>query len=495
MTFTPTEEQVAVVDFLKADKRSLLVNALAGAAKTSTLVMAAHAMPMQPTLCLAFNKKIADEMAKRMPSYIKCATLNSIGHGVWGSAIGKRLNLDTGKNYDALQDVMSRLRPEDRQSLGDAFGSILTAIRAAKSSGYIPEKYSSIGKALIDQGTFHESATASLDVEPDELFWAIVDEVLCIGIAEGFAGKIDFDDQLYLSNCFGGSFPKYPVVMVDEAQDLSPLNHSMLEKMVGGRLIAVGDPRQAIYAFRGAHTSSMSIMKRRFSMEELTLSISFRCSKEVVKIAQKRAPHMKSPEWAIEGKVDSLSEWDAATPPDGSFVICRNNAPLFKAAMRFIRAGRGVKIAGSDVGTSLLKLLAKMGKPDDSQEVVIAAIEAWREKELLKASKSREGPINDRADCMLVFAENGKDLREALAFAKHLFEASGPVQFMTGHKAKGLETDNVYYLDSFLIPSKWSRKASDAGDDSALEQEKNLNYVIVSRSKNSLFYVNSEDLK
>lgn len=495
MEIKPTEEQEAVIEFLKTQKESLIVNALAGSAKTTTLVMAAHAMPMQPTLSLAFNKKIADEMARRLPSYIKCSTLNSIGHGVWGNAIGKRLNLDTGKNYDAVQAIMARLRPEDRQSLGEAFGSILTAIRAAKSSGYIPEKYEKMGNALIDQGTFHASATASLDVEPDELFWAIVDEALCTSIAEGFSGKIDFDDQLYLSNCFGGTFPKYPVVMVDEAQDLSPLNHSMVEKMVGGRLIAVGDPRQAIYAFRGAHTSSMSIMKQAFNMEELTLSISFRCSKEVVKIAQKRAPHMKSPDWAIEGKVEILDEWSPSTPPDGSFVICRNNAPLFKTAMRFIRAGRGVKIAGSDVGTSLLKLLNKMGKPDDPQEAVLTAIEAWREKELAKASKSREGPINDRADCMLVFAENGKGLRESLAFAKHLFEASGPVQFMTGHKAKGLETENVYYLDSFLIPSKWSRKAADAGDNSALEQELNLNYVIVSRSKDSLFYVNSEDLK
>lgn len=494
MTITPTPEQAAIVDFAKNRKESLLVNALAGSSKTTTLVMCAHAMSLVPTLSLAFNKKIATEMQTRMPSHIQCSTLNSIGHRVWAASVGHRLNLDTDKSYRILSDLVKQLRPEERESVGEAFASMLRAMRLAKSAGYIPKKFEHLGKVLTSREDFEAGALASCDIEPDQQFWSLVDEALCLGIAEGFQGTIDFDDQLYLSCLFGGNFPKYPTLLVDESQDLSPLNHAMVEKMFAGRLIAVGDRNQAIYGFRGAHTSSMEVMRDQFSMEELTLSISFRCPKAVILRARSRAPNMQWPEWAIEGKVSHLESWTPQTPPDGSAVICRNNAPLFRTAMAFIKSGRGVKILGNDIGAGLIRLLKKLGKPEDSQETLIKSINSWRQEQIDKASKSRIGPINDRADCLLVFAEQGKNLKEAILFAEHLFSASGPVEFMTGHKAKGLERKHVYYLDAFLIPSKWARAASEQGDDSILEQELNLNYVIQTRAQESLTYVNSEDL-
>ena len=494
MPITPTPEQEAIVSFAKTSKQSLLVNALAGSAKTTTLVMAAHAMPPMPTLSLAFNKRIATEMAQRMPSHIVSATLNSIGHRAWGQTIGHRLIVETDKTYNALSELVQQLRPEEREDISEGFSSILRAIRLAKSSGYIPKKFSTIGKALCTQEEFAESALASSDIEPNEIFWSLVDEVLCRSIAEGFQGKIDFDDQIYLSTLFGGNYPKYPILLVDEAQDLSPLNHKTLELMFGERLIAVGDKLQAIYAFRGAHMSSMEILGKQFSMEELSLTTSFRCPKAVVRRAHVRAPNMTYPDWAIEGSVEHLSEWTTSTPPDGSAIICRNNAPLFRTAMKFIREGRGVKMLGNDIGAGLVKLLKKMGKMEDKQEKVIKAIEVWRDAELAKASRARLGPIHDRAECLLVFAEQGNTLREAVAFAEHLFSASGPVQFMTGHKAKGAEFEDVFYLDSFLIPSKWARSMAEFGEPGPLEQERNLDYVITTRSQKNLFFVNSEDL-
>ena len=52
---------------------------------------------------------------------------------------------------------------------------------------------------------------------------------------------------------------------------------------------------------------------------------------------------------------------------------------------------------------------------------------------------------------------------------------------MTGHKAKGLEFDNVFHLDPELIRS---------GD-----QEDNLRYVISTRSKDKFYEINSRDFK
>ncbi len=105
-----TEEQAAIIDFALANPQvNLIINALAGAAKTSTLRFLCKYLPVVPTLSLAFNKRIAEEMAKVLPGHVRCATMNSVGHRVWGAAIGKRLTLDTRKNYTIVKDIIDGL--------------------------------------------------------------------------------------------------------------------------------------------------------------------------------------------------------------------------------------------------------------------------------------------------------------------------------------------------------------------------------------------------
>ena len=49
---------------------------------------------------------------------------------------------------------------------------MLRAVRLAKSAGYIPEKFSTLGKTLCSQEQFEENALASSDIEPDGTFWS-----------------------------------------------------------------------------------------------------------------------------------------------------------------------------------------------------------------------------------------------------------------------------------------------------------------------------------
>ena len=51
MTFRPTEEQTAIVDFAQNRTENLLISARAGAAKTSTLIMVAKALPKVKAVC------------------------------------------------------------------------------------------------------------------------------------------------------------------------------------------------------------------------------------------------------------------------------------------------------------------------------------------------------------------------------------------------------------------------------------------------------------
>lgn len=472
-TFPPTPEQEAIREAARKTKDNLLVNALAGAAKTSTLVLVAKALSTTPILCLAFNKRIALEMQERLPSNCQAMTLNSIGHKAWAKYLGVgRLTLDSSKTYRIVSGIIDGLSPKEKELAYENFSDLLRAVDGAKTAGYIPTGTFPQARGLMDDDELEEW----LDEKVSLLEFDIIRAASKISIEEGLKGTIDFGDQILLPTVFPASFHQFPLVMIDEAQDLSALNHQMLGKIAKQRLIAVGDPCQAIYGFRGAHEDSMALLKKRFEMKEFTLSISFRCPIEVVKAAQWRAPHMKWPEWAKPGTVNYLHEWDSTTIPAEAAIICRNNAPIFGIAIKLLKHGRYPEIVGNDLGKSMIKILKKFGKPAMKRGEVLAAIDEWRDKKMERARESTK--VEDQAECLRIFARHGKDLGEAIAFAEHIFNSSGPIKLMTGHKSKGLEFDHVYFLDEELVGKEG--------------QDRNLRYVIITRAKESLTYITSK---
>lgn len=470
---TPTHEQLAIIDAAKNTTDNLLISALAGAAKTSTLILVAESLKSVPTLCLAFNKKIAEEMKERLPGNCEAMTLNSLGHRAWGSALGKRLILDTSKTYNLLTAHIASFRGDDKSLAYERFNELMQAVDFAKTRGWIPEGTFTYAKRLLTDDEY----SAILPEELSDFEFDLVRKIVGESIHQSLQGTIDFNDQILMPTLFpNASFTLFPLVLVDEAQDLSELNHKMLQKLAKKRIIAVGDACQAIYAFRGASTSSMKDLKDRFQMKEFTLSISFRCPIAVVKAAQWRAPHMRWPEWAKEGTVRTLTSWNVHDLPDNAAIICRNNAPLFRQALALLKARRYPQLIGNDIGKNLLKIMKKFGSSSMPKAEVIENIVKWK---MAKLAKTRSpGSIRDQADCMLLFAEEGDNLGDALAYAEHIFNARGPIQLMTGHKSKGLEFDHVFILDKHLI-----------GDS---QQEDNLRYVMQTRAKQTLTYVDSE---
>lgn len=235
---------------------------------------------------------------------------------------------------------------------------------------------------------------------------------------------------------------------------------------------------QSIYGFRGAHQDSMSVLKQSFDMRELHLTVSFRCPVAVVEAARWRAPAMQYPEWAKEGSVESIAAWEVTdVPTSETAIICRNNAPLFSMAIKLLRDGRYPELVGNDLGKSLIKMLRKLGPPSMAQREVLAAIDDWKQTKLIKARNPDR--VHDQAACLRVFAEEGSNLQEAIDYADRIMSVAGPVKLMTGHKSKGLEFETVLILDRDLINLKE-------------DQEKNLLYVMQTRAKERLVYV---DLK
>ena len=474
-THKPTDEQLSILDLAKGSKDNLMLNALAGAGKTSTLEMIEHAVTTKPILYLVFNTRNAKEAEKRMLSTTTVRTFNSLGHRVWAKTQGKNLTLQPKKVPDILRDLIKSVKRKDAQGpMWDSFWEIVNGVAMAKALGYVPDGKYPKAKRLITQGAFH----ASLDETPDELTSDLIDTVLTESIRQAYDGVIDYNDQLYMPPLFGAAYPRFPLVKVDEFQDLSPVNHEMLYKLGRDRIIGVGDPWQNIYSFRGAKQNGMAEAQSRWAMKPCDLSISFRCPQAIVEAARWRVPHFK---WIkAGGHYEQLQSLQSNDISDGGAIICRNNAPLFKVGLNLLSSGRAVQIVGSDIGPKVVAIMRKLGDESISRAATISAIDEWLEAKLEAGSTT----AGDLADCMKVFASHSQTLGSAISYVEHLFAQKGSIKLLTGHKAKGLEFPTVYHLDPWLV-----RKNPDD------EQDLNLDYVITTRSQSHLYEIDSRRIE
>lgn len=518
MSFKPTEEQDAIIAAVaEPSSDSIMVEAGAGCAKSKTLELSAPGVRC-PAIALAFNKAIAQELKPRLPGSFEVKTFNGLGHGAWMRANPSvnRWELDERK----LGKLITQIAKDRKVSLaGDQWDQVRQLTTAAMNAGLalndegnglvadIPENWLSLCDALW------------IDLADQAFIIDFAHFVLEEDVALARKGTISFDDQVYCSAVLGGKFPRYPVVMGDEAQDLSPLNHHMLRQSVSehGRFIMVGDRRQAIYAFRGADSESMNNLRAlRPQWKDRQLTMTFRCPSAIVERQQQHFPGFRAAPGNARGAfvtaeapgaAEEWSGWNidwikAKHPAAASIaVLCRNNAPLMSLAFKLIRGGIGCQVLGRDIGKGLQALLKKIIPEDDTPaDICGGKISEWAESQisLARANGKEEkiAAITDKSESLLACLEgsgarSAGELRQVIG---QLFERSGgQIVLATGHKAKGLEWDLVVHLDPWRIPSKFARKAAAQGDMSQLKQEYNLRYVIETRTRHTLVNANLED--
>lgn len=511
----PTVEQQAILEALVASKTSLMITAYAGCAKTTTLEMLAqHLPPTIPALALAFNVKIKDELAKRFPPHVTVMTLNGLGHRAWSKAIGKRCEVAPRKQGA----IISRIIKDRKLAIStDQWNDVRVLVSAAMNAGLVPAKFPHRGR-IPDVDESWLALADSAWIEPWSGLIPLARATLTESVTQSFAGLISYDDQIYMSAVYGGVFPRFDLVMVDEAQDLSPLNHTQVARSAAGRLIVVGDPKQAIYGFRGADSESMSKLRSlRKEWMDLPLATTFRCPQIVVERQQQHAPGFRAWPTNVLGKLASwLRDESTKEPKPWSWadvereavpghiaVLCRNSAPLFDLAFKLIRQGKGCSMLGRDIGKGLIDLSKKLLPLDDIPVTECAKlIVEWKESQRALAiandNHEKADSIADRAACLQAVLDTGAiqtsgGLRAAL---EALFNREGDqIILSTIHRAKGLEWPNVLMLDPWRIPSKWAKQRAEAGDDSQLRQEYNLRYVGETRAQQVLLLATLKDFK
>ena len=110
-------------------------------------------------------------------------------------------------------------------------------------------------------------------------------------------GLIDFDDMPLLALTAlqqhdwlrRAILAKYPVLVVDEYQDLGHALHAMVMELcfrTGIRLFAVGDPDQSIYGFTGAEPRLLRRLSERDDVEPVRLRLNYRSGSSIVAASQ-----------------------------------------------------------------------------------------------------------------------------------------------------------------------------------------------------------------
>ena len=502
----PTPEQEAFTKEVVFGTESICLEAVAGSGKTTTIMMAVQAacqagrISSSDIMLLAFNKKIKDELEKRAPKGTTVLTLNGLGHRAWARHTGRKLYLDSKKVGGIVSALCKDSRnPERNEYLNSLWADVKDLVAKAKNEGILPSRFVS-GKTLTeDKIEVWKSLALAHNLNPADDVIALARKALEQSVIEALQGKIDFDDQLYMPACFRSNFDKYKLVLVDEAQDLSEIQHFLISRCVdkSGRLISVGDPHQAIYGFRGALSNSMDLLKELYPTKEMELSYTFRCAKEATRLAQHYVPNIKAAEGNKVGTITRLGkEWSPKDIQAGAAVLCRNVAPLVKLGMECIKLGVQAYIPGKDIGAPLIKAAKNL----NPVLTIYDALNEWQLNETAKAKGNLEilSRIKDTYEALCSVSEvMGVRFKDDLvvALVKLFSKTEGSIVLSTVHRAKGLEWDCVYILDSWRIPQGWVLKAIKESPDAEwmLEQEHNLYYIAVTRTKDKLIFIDYEE--
>ena len=493
----PSVYQQAIYDAVTSSSSNLVIEAVAGSGKTTTIVRAVELLPETTTaLFLAFNKSIATELKGRMPANAEASTFHSLAF----RALVKRVKFQTDdrKVWGLLRTAcdLGFCTPKEYDDYGVGVVSLVAKAKHTGVGVLIDDTLDAWSAMIAHYGISFDS-----DDEPFAIWLARI--VLAANNHPVNHSVLDFDDYLYYLVLFKVALPTYDVVFVDEAQDTNAIQREILRRLVGkaGRLIAVGDTHQAIYGFRGASHDAMALITAEFHAQTLPLSVSYRCSRAVVESVQQYVPTIVAAPNAIVGNVDDwfdmhLNDFSATNADD--VVLCRNTAPLITLAYALLRNHVGVRVLGRDIGQGLVNLINKMKAQD--LDTLITKLEAYRAKEVTKLlAKEREDAaqaVEDKVES--IYAANDSyaltlnvhgTIDGLIAHIMQLFnQQHGVLTLSTVHKAKGMEWRTVYLLDKQLMPSKYARK------EWQFRQEQNIIYVAHTRAKESLYYIDSEQL-
>jgi superfamily I DNA/RNA helicase len=507
-----SDNQRAIFDFVVNGTGNAVVVAVAGAGKSSTMVKAASMMEGGAFLT-AFNKHAAADLQSKLKqqgvgSNVRAGTMHGAGFSTL--RYGRKsmdLRVDAYKVADIYNDLLCDGVGREWHR-NKPFAPFVTSMVSMAKQRCIGVR----GHAAIDNEDAWTKMMERFDItrqlpEPAGSYYPPMPELIewcqkVLNASNREREVIDFDDMIYQVLVDNLRPYQQDWLVIDEAQDTNPARRALAMRMLkdGGRLIAVGDPKQAIYGFTGADNDSLDRIGKTFSCVELPLTVSYRCPKRVVEHAQQWVSHIQAAPSAPEGEVSEIESeefWNMAEAGGLSHkdaAVCRYNKPLVSTCLAMIRMGLPAKIEGREIGENLIKL-ANRWKRVKTMTALRDKLKEYLDREYRKAlEKGRPesaDSLRDQVETLLVLCDRAEELgleKDGLiSMIRDMFGdgVKGVFTLCSVHKSKGLEWDRVFLIDrKEYMPSPFATQAW------MYDQEINLIYVAITRAKRALVEVN-----
>lgn len=192
---------------------------------------------------------------------------------------------------------------------------------------------------------------------------------------------------------------------------------------------------------------------------------------------------------APDGEVLTLPAYACGDFPPTSAILCRNTAPLVAFAFALLTRDVACHIVGRDIAAGLDRLIEKMKATDITN--LRCKLLGFQLKETTKLRKKGQQAqaenLDDKVFAILALTESAVAVAEVKARIQRIFANGDGLTLSTIHKSKGLEWDHVFLLDWHLLPARW------ATADWERRQERNLQYVAVTRAKSKITLINSNN--
>ncbi|HEX4473336.1 MAG TPA: ATP-dependent DNA helicase UvrD2 [Nocardioides sp.] len=521
-------EQREVAEALRGPVRVL---AGAGTGKTRAIThRIAHGVAegiYAPTeiLAVTFTTRAAGEMRGRLRLLgapgVQARTFHSAAlrqlRWFWPTTYGGELPTLTESKIPLIVGAARRLRVQTDQAL---LRDLASEIEWAKVSNVGPDDYARVADGL-------GRAVAGLDHDLVGRLFGGYEEV------KRSQARMDMEDVLLLTagmlaeeeRVAAQVRAQYRWFVVDEFQDVSPLQSALLDLWLGGRdeICVVGDPAQTIYSFAGADATYLRDFPRKFpGTTSVELSRNYRSSPEVVAAANAvlagsgstsvrlRAQRSAGPAVRYTPAADEVAEGGAVADAVGALlrdglaaseiaILFRINAQseafeealasrglpyVVRGAARFFERAEvkqavallRAAVRTDDGESSLLDLvratLVGMGWAPEAPATRGQSRDRWESLQALMAMAEEAGPA-DPSDFVADL-----DRRAAEQHAP----AAGGVTLATLHAAKGLEWDAVFLagMHDGAMPLTY------ATTDAEIEEERRLLYVGMTRAREHL---------
>jgi superfamily I DNA/RNA helicase len=330
-------------------------------------------------------------------------------------------------------------------------------------------------------------------------------------------------------------WPEYSVVLADEIQDFNKNQVTMLRKLgeAGARIVAVGDPNQAIYRFTGADAKAFNNITNTLNnlpngVTEKKLLINYRSGSDIIDdinkntkvknlVAGKTHKGVVSTNKSYDQMIDKLKdEWDSKGKlQHQTAIISRTNIPLVNTALQLLKNNINFTLLGRDFSKELVEFMDQitdnsvLSIPNFRQRMnqeLKSKKETWKNKPSKQKDLKELEETADAFNNVLEYLEsnNWKDPKTGIEVRntkdlKYLFRqlfagteedeglnTKNSVILSSAHRSKGLEFDRVYVRcpDKFLKPRN--------PHPEEMEQEENVHFVGRSRASHQLHIVDEK---